>query len=37
MILRFINTLIILLIIILAIATLFIVPLTSILFGVGPT
>ena len=37
MIFRFINTLIILLIIILAIASLIIVPLTSIIFGIGPT
>jgi len=37
MILRVINTLIILLIIILAIVSLFIVPLTSIIFGFGPT
>ena len=37
MILRIINTVIIIAIILLAIASLFIVPLTSIIFGVGPT
>jgi len=36
MILRIINTVIIIAIILLAIASLFIVPLTSIIFGIGP-
>jgi len=37
MIFRLVNTLIIIAIILLAIASLFIVPLTAIFFGVGPT
>ena len=37
MILRIINTVIIIAILLLAIAALFIVPLTAILFGFGPT
>jgi len=37
MIFRIINTVIIIAIILLAIASLFIVPLTAIFFGVGPT
>jgi len=37
MIFRIVNTLIIVAIILLAIACLFVVPLTAIFFGVGPT